>query len=169
MYEMKIDDSILNYQDINSIKIKKVRDNAIIPTHGSASAAGYDLYASSYEGFTPEDDWTLIIGAGDTIKIGTGIAIELKEGTFGGIYPRSGLATKQGLAPANKVGIIDSDYRGEIIVALYNHSKFPQVIKCGDRIAQLIIQPYYSFNLKEVEELSDTERGDGGFGSTGKN
>lgn len=143
------------------VPIKKLSDTAIIPTRGSKYAAGYDLYADIKE--------AIQINPGDTLKVSSGIAIAIPEGCFGGIYPRSGLATKQGLAPANKVGVIDSDYRGPIIVALYNHSNIPQIIHPGDRIAQLIIQPYWQFDWDEVDELNETERGEGGFGSTGKN
>lgn len=143
------------------VPIKKLSDTAIIPTRGSKYAAGYDLYADIKE--------AIQINPGDTLKVSSGIAIAIPEGCFGGIYPRSGLATKQGLAPANKVGVIDSDYRGPIIVALYNHSNIPQIIHPGDRIAQLIIQPYWQFDWEEVDELNETERGEGGFGSTGKN
>lgn len=142
------------------IPVKILSDTAILPTRGSEQAAGYDLYAD-----IPE---AILLGPGDTLKINTGISIAIPQGFFGGIYPRSGLATKQGLAPANKVGVIDSDYRGPIIVALYNQSAVPQFIHPGDRIAQLIIQPYVSFAWKEVKDLDETERGDGGFGSSGK-
>lgn len=142
------------------IKVKRLTDTAKLPIRGSEYAAGYDLYADLAE--------TTMVGPGDTFKINTGIAVEIPDGFFGGIYPRSGLATKQGLAPANKVGIIDSDYRGPIIVALYNQSPIPQMVHPGDRIAQLIIQPYVAFEWEEVDELGETERGDGGFGHTGK-
>jgi dUTP pyrophosphatase len=151
------------------IDIKKLNEDAIIPTRGSAYAAGYDLYANNIYGQNSDKDWILQINPGECVKIGTGIAVAIPEGYFGGIYPRSGLATKQGLAPANKVGVIDSDYRGEVIVALYNHSSVPQMINKGDRIAQLIVQPYLNFEWVEVDELDDTDRGDGGFGSSGKN
>ena len=141
------------------IQIKKLSDTAIIPTKGSKDAAGFDLYADIHE--------TVMILPGDTFKVPTGISIAIPDGCFGGIYPRSGLATKQGLAPANKVGVIDSDYRGEVIVALYNHGSLPRMIRPGDRIAQLIIQPYLKATWEEVDELDITERGEGGFGSTG--
>lgn len=161
MYDgITIDERICNFINFdNTIKVKKLSETAIIPTRGSEQAAGYDLYADIQE--------TTMIRPGDTLKVNTGIAIEIPDGYFGGIYPRSGLATKQGLAPANKVGVIDSDYRGPVIVALYNHSQVPQMVHPGDRIAQLIIQPYYSFIWEEVNELGETDRGDGGFGSTG--
>ncbi len=153
------------------MKIKKLNKFAIIPTKGSPSAAGFDLYANNYglgTAETPSQDWILQINPGETVKIGTGIAIAIPEGYFGGIYPRSGLATKQGLAPANKVGVIDADYRGELIVALHNHGTLPQFIHMNDRIAQLIIQPYdRTVSLEECDELDDTLRGADGFGSTG--
>ena len=136
---------------------KKLNENATLPTRGSKEAAGWDLYAA--------EDAT--INPGETVKISTGIAIALPENTFGAIFSRSGLATKQGLAPANKVGVVDSDYRGAVIVALYNHSKGERTVKAGDRIAQLVVLPYIPVDLTEVEELDDTERGDGGFGHTG--
>lgn len=149
------------------MEIKKLYEDAILPTRGSADAAGWDLYAYGYDGAS--GDWTLIVPADTTVKINTGISIALPAGSFGGIYSRSGLATKQGLAPANKVGVIDSDYRGPIIVALHNHGNLPQTIHKGDRIAQLIVQPYLDVSLVEVKNLDETERGAGGFGSTGSN
>lgn len=158
---IKILNTALQIGSNTLVPIKKLSDTAIIPTRGSKYAAGYDLYADIKE--------AIQINPGDTLKVSTGIAIAIPDGCFGGIYPRSGLATKQGLAPANKVGVIDSDYRGPIIVALYNHSNIPQIIHPGDRIAQLIIQPYWQFDWDEVNELDETERGEGGFGSTGKN
>lgn len=142
---------------ISELKVKKLVSEAIIPTRGSKEAAGWDLYAA--------EDAT--INPGETVKISTGIATALPENTFGAIFARSGLATKQGLAPANKVGVVDSDYRGAVIVALHNHGKEEQTVKAGDRIAQLVILPYVPTVLTEVEELDDTERGDGGFGHTG--
>lgn len=151
---------------MESIKIKKLTETAKLPTRGSEQAAGYDLYADSIN--IGERDWVLRIDPGQTVKIGTGVAVAIPEGYFGGIYARSGLSIKNGLAPANKVGVIDSDYRGEIVVALHNHSDKRQLIRQGDRIAQLIVQPYCSFEWQEVDKLDDTERGDGGFGSTGK-
>lgn len=146
------------------LKIKRVREDAILPTRGSKEAAGYDLYANFFN--NEYDYW--VIQPGETVKVKTGIAIAIPKGYFGGIYARSGLSINNGVAPANKVGVIDSDYRGEIIVALHNHSNVSQLIKKGDRIAQLIVQPYCSFEWQEVDELDDTERGEGGFGSTGK-
>lgn len=142
------------------MKIRKLNSLAKIPTHGSASAAGFDLYAAT--------SYDIEIPAHKTVKIGTGIAIEIPNGAFGTIFARSGLATKQGLRPANCVGVIDSDYRGELIVALHNDTDENQIISGGDRIAQLVIMPYYNVDLIEVEELNDTERGANGFGSTGK-
>lgn len=152
---------------INFIKIKKLTESAKLPTRGSEQAAGYDLYADSAN--IGSKNWVLKIYPGETVKIGTGIAVAIPDGYFGGIYARSGLSIKSGLAPANKVGVIDSDYRGELIVALHNHSDVPQLIHKGDRIAQLIVQPYYSFDWFPVDELDDTERGAGGFGSSGNN
>ena len=143
------------------IKIKKLYKDATTPSRGSEQAAGYDLYAC-LGGF--ED---CKIEPGVTMKIGTGIAAEIPNGYFGAVFARSGLATKRGLRPANCVGVIDSDYRGEIIVALHNDTDTPQKIQAYERIAQLVILPYLNVSFKEVDELSDTERGDGGFGSTG--
>lgn len=149
---------------------KKLYDSAITPTRGSEYAAGYDLYACGYENnMTDGTDWSVFINPGDTIKINTGIAVAIPKGCFGGVYARSGLACKSGLAPANKVGVIDSDYRGELIVCLYNQSSVPQKINKGDRIAQFIVQPYLNLIWNEVDDLDDTERGAGGFGSTGTN
>lgn len=141
------------------VNIKKINDKAIIPTYGSDHAAGADLYACLEE--------PVRIESGDTYLVKTGIAMELPEGYAGLIYARSGLATKKGLAPANKVGVVDSDYRGEVMVSLHNHSKEAQVIEPGERIAQMVITPYIQGLYNVVEELSDTERGSGGFGSTG--
>ena len=142
------------------IKYKKLNKNAAAPTQGSAEAAGFDLYAAINE--------DLAIPAHSTTKIGTGIAMEIPHGTFGAIFARSGLATKQGLRPANCVGVIDSDYRGEIIVAVHNDTDLEQTIAAGDRIAQLVVIPFLPIRFIEVEELTDTDRGEGGFGSTGK-
>ena len=141
------------------VNVKKLRDNAIIPTQGSKYAAGYDLYAAI--------DTPITIKSGETVKIGTGLAFELPEGFFAGIFARSGLATKQGLRPANCVGVVDCDYRGEVIVAIHNDSNRDAVIAPGDRIAQLILLPYQSMEFIEVSDLSETDRGDGGFGSSG--
>lgn len=140
------------------IKVKKLNNNATLPTRGSEYAAGYDLYA--VEGAT--------IKAHETTKVGTGLAFELPDDTFAAIFARSGLATKQGLRPANCVGVCDSDYRGEYIVALHNDTEEDKTIEAGERIAQMVLMPYVKMEFAEVEELSDTERGEGGFGSTGK-
>ena len=145
---------------LTPIKYKKLTDIAKEPTRGSAAAAGYDLYAATNDA-TP-------IPAHETVKVGTGIAIELPYGTFGAIFARSGLATKQGLRPANCVGVVDSDYRGEVIVALHNDTNEERIVESGERIAQLVVIPFIPIKFKEVEELSDTDRGEGGFGSTGK-
>lgn len=143
-----------------SIRVKRLKPNAILPTYGSERAAGADLYACL------EADVT--IAPGQTVFIPTGLAMEIPEGCAGLIYARSGIACKRDLAPANKVGVIDSDYRGEFIVALHNHGAQPQTVSPGERIAQLIITPVLTPLYNEVEELSDTLRATGGFGSTGK-
>lgn len=143
------------------MKIKLLSDLATIPTRGSAEAAGYDLYAAIPEG-------KVIIFPHETVKISTDIAMEIPKGYFGGIFPRSGISTKLGLRCANAVGAVDSDYRGPVIVALHNDSKEIRTVEHGERIAQLIILPYYNIdNFEIVDELEDTERGSGGFGSTG--
>ncbi len=144
-----------------TVQIKKVREGAIIPKYGSEFAAGADLYACI--------DGETLIPSGQTKVITTGIALALPVGYAGLIYARSGLATKSGLAPANKVGVVDCDYRGEVMVALHNHSLEDRTVANGDRIAQLVITPYITAVFEERDELSKTERGDGGFGSTGKN
>ena len=145
---------------MSRVKIKRLNEMAIIPTRGSKEAAGYDLYAA-----IPE---SIRINPHETVKVGTGLAFELPKGTFGAIFPRSGYATKFGLRPANCVGVCDSDYRGEYIVAIHNDSDFIQAINPGERIAQLILMPYITMIMIE-DNLSETERGDGGFGSTGIN
>lgn len=142
------------------VKVKKLDDRAILPTYGSACAAGADLYALV-------DEESLTIAAGETVLVSTGLSVEIPEGYVGLIYARSGLATKKGLAPANKVGVIDSDYRGEVKVALFNQSGKEQTIAAGERVAQLVIAPYLAVEYQQAEELSDTARGAGGFGSTG--
>lgn len=142
------------------INIKKLNPNAIIPTRGSEYAAGYDLYACS--------EIAIDIAPHSTVKVGTGLAVEIPHGYFGAIFARSGLATKRGLRPANCVGACDEDYRGEYIVALHNDTDEFMSIEPHERIAQLIVMPYLSVEFNEVNELSDTERGSGGFGSTGK-
>lgn len=141
------------------IAVKKLREDAILPTFGSKEAAGADLYACLEAPVTIEP--------GKTVFIPTGLAMELPVGYVGLIYARSGLACKRGLAPANKVGVIDSDYRGEFIVALHNHGEQPQVISPAERIAQLVVTPVLMPEYVEAATLSDTQRGEGGFGSTG--
>ena len=142
------------------MRIKKVRPNAMIPTYGSASAAGADLYACL------ESD--TVIEPGKTVFVPTGIAMAVPEGYAGLIYARSSLGAKRGLAPANKVGVIDSDYRGEVMVALHNHGAESQTICHGERIAQLLVAPVLAPAFEECEELDETARGAGGFGSTGR-
>ena len=141
------------------IYIKKLNNDAILPTRGSEYAAGYDVYAN-----LPQN---VIIYPQETKKISTGLSIEVDKDYWIGVFARSGLATKQGLRPANCVGIIDSDYRGPVIVAIHNDSSQIQMIAPGERIGQLVLMPCYEWDMKEVNELSDTERADGGFGSTG--
>lgn len=143
------------------VKFVKVREGAKVPERGSKFAAGYDLSA-----YIPDME-RVIIHPSETVKIPTGLAIETPEGYFGGIYARSGLSTKQGLRPANCTGIVDSDYRGEFIVALHNDSNEIRVVEHGQRIAQLVIQPHLNVEFEEVDNLEDTERGEGGFGSSG--
>ena len=142
------------------VRIKKLNERAVIPTYGSAGSAGGDLYSAE------ENDIT--VAPGQTAFIGTGLAVEIPQGLVGLVYARSGLACKKGLAPANKVGVIDSDYRGEIKVALYNHGKEPQTVAKGERIAQLVIAPFVFAEYEETDDLADTARGEGGFGSTGR-
>lgn len=141
------------------VAVKKLNPKAVLPTYGSEYAAGADLYAciEQSETFQP----------GETKLIPTGLAMEIPVGYAGLIYARSGLASKKGLAPANKVGVVDADYRGEIMVALHNHSNSPASIEPQERIAQLVITPYLTANFQETAALSDTIRGEGGFGSTG--
>lgn len=156
------------------VKIKRLSDTAIMPTYGSEKAACIDLYADlrpilpkwGWE-FDPQDPLRLWVKPHKTLKIGCGFAFQPPEGYCGLIFARSGLATKKGLAPANKVGVADEDYRGEYIVALHNHTNEEQPIRHGDRIAQLMFVPYEQANLIEVASLDDTVRGDDGFGSTG--
>ena len=143
-----------------NVNVKKLKSNAILPTRGSEYSAGNDLYACIDEPVT--------IAPHTTVMIGTGLSVELPEGTFGANFARSGLATKQGLAPANKVSVIDSDYRGEWIVPLHNHSNEAKTVQPNDRIAQMVILPYITAKFIECDELSETDRGEGGFGSTGK-
>lgn len=144
------------------IKIKKLREYAIIPTIGSKEAAGADLYACG-----ETENFSVMIRPGETAMVGTGISMAIPKGCGGFIFARSGMATKRGLRPANCVGVIDSDYRGEIIVALHNDSQGHEVIKSGERIAQLVILPYIKPEFDITDELDSTERGTGGFGSTG--
>lgn len=142
----------------SKIQIKRLRDTAVIPTRGSEKAAGYDLYATANYEIAPHS----------TVKIGTGISIALPDNSFGAIFARSGLATKKGLRPANCVGVCDSDYRGEYIVPLHNDTDEMMSIEAGERIAQLIVMPFIPVEFEEVDELDETGRGTGGFGSTGK-
>ena len=145
---------------IPEIRVKKLDPRATLPKFGSEYASGADLVALL--------DAPLTIESGQTVLVHTGLAMEIPEGYGGFIYARSGLASKRGLAPANKVGVVDADYRGEVMVALYNQSKTAQVIEDGERIAQLVIAPFLKVTYTECDELSDTVRGDGGFGSTGR-
>lgn len=145
---------------IFDVKIKKISEKAIIPTYGSPFSAGADLYACL--------ESPCEIKPGETAFIHTGLCAELPEGYVGLVFARSGLACKKDLAPANKVGVIDSDYRGEIMVAIHNHGSEIRTVEHGERIAQLLIMPYVTANFIPADELSDTERGSGGFGSTGK-
>ena len=145
---------------MDRIPVKRLKPNAILPTYGSKEAAGADLYACL--------DVALTIQPGQTVFVPTGIAMEIPKGYAGLAYARSGLACKQDLAPANKVGVIDSDYRGEFMIALHNHGREVRTVNHGDRIAQLVITPVYTPGFIEVDCLSDTTRGTAGFGSTGK-
>ena len=142
-----------------TVKVKKITSTAKIPERGSKFSAGYDLSADINK--------NILIRPHETVKIPTGLSFEVPEGYFGGLYARSGLATKQGLRPANAVGVADSDYRGEYIVALHNDSDATRIIEPGQRIAQVVFQPYLVCELKEYDDLTQTERGSGGFGSTG--
>lgn len=142
------------------ISIKRLTEKAILPERGSAYAAGYDLFADLQE--------SVLIQPHETKMIGTGLAMEIPEGYFGGIFARSGLSSKEGLRPANCVGVVDADYRGEVKVALHNDGEVVREIKAGQKIAQLVVVPFLGVEFDEVEELSETVRGVGGFGSTGK-
>ena len=142
-----------------TVRLKKLDPQAVLPTYGTPDAAGADLYALCAQPQT--------IAPGETVLVHTGIALEIPTGYVGLIFARSGLATKRGLAPANKVGVIDADYRGEIMVALYNQASVAQTVENGERIAQLVITPFLQAAFTECDELSDTRRGEGGFGSTG--
>ncbi|MCH5171440.1 MAG: dUTP diphosphatase [Erysipelotrichales bacterium] len=141
------------------LKIKKLKENAKLPAYGSEFAAGADLYAAEEENIT--------INPHETRLIHTGFAMEIPVGYVGLIYARSGLASKRHLAPANKVGVVDADYRGEVMVALHNHSDLPQTIDKNERIAQIVIAPFLHVEYIEADNLTDTSRGEGGFGSTG--
>lgn len=145
---------------MNKIRVKKLRSGAILPTYGSEESAGADLYACL--------DEPLTVAPGQTVWVPTGLAMELPAGYAGLVYSRSGMACKRGLAPANKVGVIDSDYRGEITVVLHNHGSETQSLSSGDRIAQLLITPVITPGFELTDDLSQTRRGKGGFGSTGK-
>ncbi len=145
---------------MEQIAVKRLRPGAKLPTFGSEEAAGADLYACLEE--------SVVIAPGETVMIPTGLAMELPKGTAGLVYARSGLACKQDLAPANKVGVVDSDYRGEFFIALHNHGKQARTVSHGDRIAQLVITPVIRPAYREADELTETNRGTGGFGSTGK-
>lgn len=148
------------------VKFKKVFPTAKIPTRGSVDAAGYDLY-SDFTGFY-DDKEVISIQPHETIMVPTNISMEIPQGYFGAIYARSGLASKEGLRPANCVGVVDSDYRGNIFVALHNDSNIQRCVENHQRIAQIIIQPFLSIEFEEVNELNNTERGSGGFESTGR-
>lgn len=143
------------------VPVKLLDPRAKLPTYGSADAAGADLYALT--------DGPVTIAPGESVKLRTGLAVAIPQGYVGLVFARSGLACKSGLAPANKVGVIDADYRGELMVFLHNHGSQTQVVEDGDRIAQLAIVPYLTAQFAPVEELDGTERGQGGFGSTGRN
>lgn len=142
------------------VRFKRLNDLAKIPTRGSKFSAGYDLYAAT--------DKDIQIPPHSTVKIGTGLAMDLPSGYFGAIVARSGIATKRGLRPANALGVCDEDYKGEYIVVLHNDTTETKTVQAGERIAQLILLPYQTIDFKEVDELHDTERGIGGFGSTGE-
>lgn len=151
---------ILMEEVMPKIAVKKLDERAVLPTYGSEFAAGADLYALT--------DEELVFAPGETKFVRTGLAMEIPEGYAGLIYARSGLACKRGLAPANKVGVVDSDYRGEVMVALHNHSNVEQRVAPMERIAQLVVAPFLKAEFEEAEELCSTVRGEGGFGSTGR-
>ena len=140
------------------IRIKKLNENATLPTYGSEFAAGADLYNL---------DTPVTVNPHETVLVHTGLSVEIPEGYAGLIYARSGLASKRGLAPANKVGVVDADYRGEVMVALHNHSEIPATVDAHERIAQIVVTPFLKVEYELADELSDTVRGEGGFGSTG--
>ena len=141
------------------VRIKKLNENAILPTYGTEFSAGADLYNLN----TP-----VTVNPHETVLVHTGLSLEIPEGYAGLIYARSGLASKRGLAPANKVGVIDADYRGEVMVALHNHSEIPATVDAHERVAQLVVTPFLKVEYELSDELSDTVRGEGGFGSTGR-
>lgn len=141
------------------VRFVKLKEEAHIPVYGSDQAAGADLYACLEE--------PVEVKQGQTVFIPTGLSMEIPVGLAGFVYARSGMACKKGLAPANKVGVIDSDYRGEILVALHNHSQQDMVVEPGERVAQMVIAPYIMARYEQVDSLEDTARGEGGFGSTG--
>lgn len=143
------------------VKIKKLNPDAILPAYGTPFAAGADLYACI-------KDENLTIPPHETVFVPTGLSIQIPEGNMGLVFARSGIACKRGLAPANKVGVIDSDYRGEIMVVLHNHTNFPQTIENRERVAQLVITPYLKVDFREADELDETGRGEKGFGSSGR-
>ena len=143
------------------IQIKKLNPKALLPSSGSAKAAGYDLYACP-------DTETITVAPLATVMVGTGLAAAIPDGYFGGIFARSGLAAKQGLRPANCVGVVDADYRGELKVALHNDTDEPRIIEAGERIAQLVVLPFLPLEFQLTDELDETERGEGGFGHTGR-
>ena len=145
---------------MDKVRVKRLLPNAVLPTYGSADAAGADLHACLEEAVT--------IPAGKTVFIPTGLAMEIPSGCAGLIYARSSMGAKRGLAPANKVGVIDSDYRGQVMVALHNHGQQDQLVQPGERVAQLLIMPVFTPGFCEVDDLTDTDRGAGGFGSTGR-
>lgn len=145
---------------METVKLVRLDKNAILPRYGTPGAAGADLYACMGGAVT--------VAPGETVMIHTGIAVQIPDGLVGLVYARSGIATKRGLAPANKVGVIDSDYRGEIMVSLHNHSALPQTVEDGERIAQLVLTPYITADFEETDTLEDSVRGAGGFGSTGR-
>lgn len=152
---------------MENLMVKKIFDNAILPTRGTDESAGLDLYA-----YIPEDklnpEGKLSINPHETVSVSSGIAIGLPPNTFGAIVARSGMAKKRHLAPANKFGVVDRDYTGEVIILLHNHSNEIQSIENGERVAQLLVLPYINTNILEVDTLQETLRGDGGFGSTGE-
>ena len=150
---------MINVTNTPTIKVKKTNPNAILPTRGSEEAAGIDLYACVYE--------PIVIPPHDSVIFNVGVAFELPQGYFGAVVPRSSVGIKKHLRLCNSVGIIDWDYKGNVLVAFHNDGDNPQTINPGDRIAQMVLLPYVTFPIEEVEELTDTERGEGGIGSTG--